>query len=157
VNSDLALGETSDAGQDFVRRFRPNKRLGIFVVRADVFANGGFQFFRTSEYAASNSLVGNFGEPTLHQVDPRRVGGRKVQMESRPFSEPCPDERRLVGTVVIHDDVRLQSGGHVGLDQIQELAKLGGAMAPVQWCSWPITRLVFNSSAANRDVVPWRW
>ena len=53
-------------------------------------------------------------------------------MKSWAFREPFPDDRGFVGTVVIHDDMRLESGGHLRLDHIQELAKFGGAMAAVQ-------------------------
>ena len=57
---------TSDAGQDLVRRFCPNKGLGIFVVDVDVLADGRFQLFDATEHAPLNSLVGKFGEPSLH-------------------------------------------------------------------------------------------
>ena len=67
----------SHAGEDLVRRFGPNEGLGIFVVHLDIFADGRFQLFHASEHAASNSLVGDFGEPALHQVDPGTVGGVK--------------------------------------------------------------------------------
>ena len=48
------------------------------------------------------------------------------------FREPFPDDRRFVGTVVIHDEMHVQSGRHLRLDPIQELAKFRGAMAAVQ-------------------------
>ena len=98
-------------------------------------------------------LLVMLGKPAFHQVDPRAVGGREVDVETGTLGEPVPDDRRLVGAVVIHDDMRLQIGGHVGLDHIQELAEF-----QERWrrCNWPMTRLVFSSSAANSDVVPWR-
>ena len=37
-----------------------------------------------------------------------------------------------MGAVVIHDDVGFQFGGHIGLDQIQELAEFGGAVTAVE-------------------------
>src|SRR5439155_21679238 len=60
------------------------------------------------------------------------VGGCEVKVESGALREPFPDERRLMGAVVIHDNVRLQSGGHISLDQIQELAEFRGTMATMQ-------------------------
>ena len=53
-------------------------------------------------------------------------------MKSWAFREPFPDDRGFVGAVVVHDEMRLQSGGHLRLDHIQELAKFRGAMAAVQ-------------------------
>ncbi len=37
-----------------------------------------------------------------------------------------------MGAVVIHDDVGFQFSGHIDLDQIQELAEFGGAVATVE-------------------------
>jgi hypothetical protein len=37
-----------------------------------------------------------------------------------------------MGAVVVHNNVRLQSGGHIGLDQIQELAEFRGPVAAVE-------------------------
>ena len=55
-----------------------------------------------------------------------------MDMKSWAFREPFPDDRGFVGAVVIHDDMRLQSGGHLRLDHIQELAKFSGAMTAVE-------------------------
>ena len=126
------MGETGDALQDLVRGSGPNEGLGILVVHVDVLADGRFQFFHTPKDAPSNALVGDLGKPALHQVDPRGVSGSEMEMKSRALREPVPDKRSLMGAVVVHDDVRLQSGGHVGLDHIQELAKLRGAMPTMQ-------------------------
>src|SRR5207249_4228831 len=97
-----------------------------------VLADGSLQLLHAAEHAASNSLVGDFGEPAFHQVDPGTVGGGEVDMKSGAFGEPFPDDRGFVGAVVVHDEMRLQSGGHVRLDPIQELAKFHGAMAVVE-------------------------
>ena len=126
------MGETGDALQDLVRRSSPNEGLGILIVHLDVLADGRFQLFHASEDTPSNALVGDFGKPALHQIDPRGLGGCEVKVESGALREPFPDERRLMGAVVIHDNVRLQSGGHISLDQIQELAEFRGTMAAVQ-------------------------
>jgi hypothetical protein len=37
-----------------------------------------------------------------------------------------------VGAVVIHDDMRIESGGYLRIDHIQEVAEFRGAMAAVQ-------------------------
>src|ERR1700730_15542866 len=106
--------------------------LGSWVVHVDVLADGRFQVFYASEHATSNSLVGEFGEPSLHQVDPGTVRRGEVDMKSWAFREPFPDHGGFVGSVVIQDDMDIQCGGHVRLDHIEELAKFRGAMAAVQ-------------------------
>ena len=126
------MRETGDAVEDLVRGSGPNEGLGILVVHVDVLADGRFQFFHTPEYPSPDALVGDLGEPAFHQVDPRGVGGGEVEMKSGALREPVPDERRLMGAIVIHDYMRFQSGGHVGLDDIQELAEFRGTMAAVQ-------------------------
>ena len=89
----------------------------------DVLADGRFQFFHASEDSPSNALVGDLSKPALHQVDPRSVGGREMEMKSGALREPVPDECRLMRAVVVQDNVGLQPGRHICLDQIQELAK----------------------------------
>src|SRR5579864_3838190 len=127
-----SLGKTGDAVKDLVRGSGPNEGPGILVVHVNVLADGRFQFFHTPEYTPSDALVGDFGKPAFHQVDPRSVRGGEMEMKSRAPREPVADERGLVGAVVIHNNVRLQSGGHIGLDYIQALTEFRGAMTPVQ-------------------------
>src|SRR5215468_2093900 len=122
---------TSKAVQNLVRGFGPNEGPGILVVNCDVLADGCFQFFDAAENAPANALVGKFGKPALHQVDPRTVGGSEVEMEARPFGEPFSDQGCLVRPVVIQDDMDLQCSGHLRLDQVEELAKLQRTMASV--------------------------
>ena len=74
-------------------------------------------------------------------------------MKARTFSEPFPDQRRFVRAVVVGNDMDVQWRGDLGLDAVQKLTEFCGTMAPMRW---PITWLVFRSSAANNDVVPWR-
>ena len=47
-------------------------------------------------------------------------------MEAGPLGEPAPDQRRLVGGVVVRNQVHVQPGGHLGLDGIEKLAELHG-------------------------------
>src|SRR3984893_13947734 len=54
-----------------------------------------------------------------------------MHMPARPFGEPCADQRCLVGGVIVHDKMDVELAWHCGLDLIQELAELGGAMATV--------------------------
>src|SRR6202167_6142043 len=87
VRGGRALRGMSGAGQDLVGGFGPNEGLGIFIVHVDEFADGRFQVFYTAEHAPTNSLVGEFGKPSLHQVDPGSVGGSEVDMKAWMFGE----------------------------------------------------------------------
>ena len=53
-------------------------------------------------------------------------------MEPRPLGEPGPDERRLVGRVVVHDDVHVEVDGHALVDVVEELSELDGPVAAVR-------------------------
>jgi len=101
-------------------------------VHVDVLADSRFPFFYTAEHAPSNSLVGEFGEPALHQVDPGSVGGSEVDMKAWAFGKPFPNKGRFVGSVVVHNDMHLECSGHLRLDQIEELAKFQRAMAGLE-------------------------
>ncbi len=145
--------EASDAGQDVVCRLDPHEGLGIGTVGGQVQPNGVLQRTGAAMTAPAKLLVGEDGEPALHLVDPRRVGGREVQVEAWVAQQPAMDERRLVSAVIVQDEVHVQVGWHLRMDAVQELAELGRAMAG--WSS-PITLPVATSKAANSEVVPWR-
>ena len=143
----------SDAGEDLVGGFGPNERLGGFVVGGDEFADGGLQFADTAVNPAADLLVGEFGKPPLDQVDPGPVGGRVVDMEAWTLRKPPPDEGRLVGPIVVHDDVDIEWGGTSA-----SIASRNLRNSTERWrrCNWLITRLVFRFNAANNEVVPCR-
>ena len=75
-------------------------------MHVDEFADGRFQVFYTAEHAPSNSLVGEFGEPSLHQVDPGSVGGLLSVCEGRPGirdrGRPLPNSQPLVHSLCDH-------------------------------------------------------
>ena len=52
-----------------------------------------------------------------------------MHVPARPPGEPVPDLLRLVGRVVVHDDVDFETLGHAGLDVVQEPAELPAAVA----------------------------
>ena len=105
------MSKPSNTGEDLVRGAGPDEGLGMFVVNIEVFADGGLQFSHAAEYAATNPFVGDFSEPTLHQVDPGTVSGREVDMEARSFRKPVSDEWRFVRAVVSKHDVDIEFGG----------------------------------------------
>ena len=62
---------------------------------------------------------------------PRTARGSEVNVKVRAFGEPVPDRRGFVSGVIVRDDVNLQCGGHLGLDDVQEVTKLSGTVAAV--------------------------
>lgn len=122
-------------------------------MRGDELVNGGREGADAPMHAASQLLRGQFGEPALHEIELGRVGRDEVDVEPRPLGEPSPDKRRLVGRVVVHDDVHVEVGGHALVDAVEELAELDG-----RWrrCVSAMTVPVLTSSAANSDEVPCR-
>ena len=127
-----SLTKSGDAGQDLIGGFGPNERLGGFVIDAQIVANRLFQFASTAVNAASDLLVCQQSEKTLDHVDPRGSRGREVQVVARSFRQPAADQRRLVRTVVVQDQMHLQSGRHGSIDGIKELAELDRTMAAMQ-------------------------
>ena len=51
----------------------------------------------------------------IHDVEPRAVGRREVRVEAWAPGQPVPNEERLVGPVVVHDDVHTQRSEHLGV------------------------------------------
>jgi hypothetical protein len=124
-----ALSVTRHAGQNLVRGFCPDERLGTFVVHVQVFADSRFQFFHTAKNTATYAFIGDFCEPSLHQVDPGAVGGSEVQVKTGPLGEPLSNQRCLVSAVVVQHDVNVKIGRHIGLDGVQKPAEFLRTMA----------------------------
>ena len=112
--------------------------VGSSCVDVDVFADSGFQFLDAAKRAAPNAFVGEFGEPSLHKVDPGAVGGSEVDMEPWALGEPLADDRSFVGAVVVHDEVDIERGRYPGFDHVQKLAELHRAMAAMQLADEPV-------------------
>src|SRR5215469_8642062 len=127
-----ALRVTGDAGQDLICGFGPDKRFGIFVMHVNVFTDGSFQFFHAAEHAPPNSLVGEFGEPALDQVNPGTVSGSVVDMKTWTLREPFSDKGGFVSSVVVHNDMHLESGRNLLLDDIEKLTEFQGAMPALE-------------------------
>lgn len=129
---ECAASISGDAVQNLISRSGPNEWFGIFVVRVDKLSNRRLQFSDAAECAAPDSFVGEFGEPSLNQIQPGAIGRRKVDMESRALGQPVADDRRLVSAVVVEDEVNVQIGWDLSLDHIQKPAEFHGAMASVE-------------------------
>ena len=74
-----------------------------------------------------------------------------MRMETWMASQPGIDRGGLVRAVVIHHQMDVQLGRHVGLDGAQELQEFAAAMTPRHLAT---TLPVAMSSAANSVVAP---
>ena len=83
----------------------------------------------------------------FHQVQPGGAGGREVDMEAGPFGEPVPDQRRLVGGVVVRNQVHVQPAG---TSDSMASRNLRNSTARWRRWHWPITLPVLASKAAKR-------
>lgn len=86
-----------------------------------VFAHGGDQLLDAMESSATDALVGQFAEPSLDQVQPGRTGGSEVQMKAGVLAQPAFDLGMFVGSVVVEDQVQVQSRRCFAVDFPQEL------------------------------------
>src|SRR4051794_37721361 len=66
----------------------------------------------------ASASIGQFLEPPLDQVEPRRAGRREVQVPSGPFGmvKPAGDLGAQMGGEVVQDDVDLEPGCDVEVD-----------------------------------------
>jgi len=101
-------------------------------MRVDEFLNAGLELRDAAIRAAADLLHGQLGEPPFDEAQPRAVRRRVVHLEARTFREPIANQSRLVGAVVIHDEVHVEPARYLCVNQIEEFAKLGGAVPLVQ-------------------------
>lgn len=65
-----AFAAALDLGEDRFGGGCPHKGLGLLVVRSDEFHDLFYQVRHALETASAHGLVGQLGEPTLHQIEP---------------------------------------------------------------------------------------
>src|SRR5207253_10243308 len=88
-----------------------------------------------------------------HETHPRPIRRCEVDVKPWTLGEPVPNERRLVGAVVVHDDVHVEIGWDLRLDQIEELTELDGAMALMKLRD-DLTRLRVERGEQRGRAVP---
>ena len=76
-----------------------------------------------------------------------------MHVEAWTLSEPMTNERSLVGAVIVHDEMDVESARHLCIDGIQKLSELHRAMATVKLADY-LTGL--DLEGCEQRVVPWR-
>jgi len=62
-------------------------------------------------------FAGDLGEEAFDHVEPGRRGRCEVQMEARMYLEPALHGRGLVSGIVINDEMEIETGGGLLVDQ----------------------------------------
>src|SRR4029077_1383205 len=91
---------------------------------------------------APESLSGELSEPALDLIDPRCRSRREVDMIMWTTGEPRLDLGRLVGGVVVHDDMDAEPFGHMSVDLLEEVQELDR----------PVSLVAFADDEARCDV-----
>src|SRR6516225_6346025 len=148
----IVPAEPFDGSKDVIGRLGPFEWLGIGVVMTDEVHNIGAQSLDAAIDAAPDLFVGDEREETLNLIEPGRTGRREMDVPARPFGEPVADQRSLVGGVVVHDEMDIEIARDGGLDLVEELAKLGGAVAGEAFADHLARRNVERREERDRAV-----
>ena len=109
--------------------FGPEKWPRSGIVASDEGGDSHLQFLDAAVNAAADLALAQKREPALDLIEPGGVSRGKVEVIARPFGKPGFDRRRLVGGVIVHNQMNIEIGRHGGVDGIEEAAKLGCAVA----------------------------
>ena len=84
----------------------------------------------TLEGAAADGLLGDQSEPSFDLIEPGRISGRVVDVESGSRGQPKADLGVLMGGVVIDDQMHVERCRDCLVDALDEAEKL---LMPVAW------------------------
>ena len=107
----------------------PDEGNRVVIVDGEIVVDGLLQLGDAFEDAAPDAFSGDLGEEALDHVEP---GGRcrgEMDVEARVFFQPPFDRRRLVGGVVVDDQVNVQIGQGLAVDPVEETNELLVAVA----------------------------
>jgi hypothetical protein len=94
----------------------------------DELLDPGYQFLDAPEGSAANRLLRDEREPPLYLLQPAGIGRGEMRMEPGVASKPRLNLGMLVRTMVVHHQVRIEPGGNVGFDLLQESKELSVSM-----------------------------
>jgi hypothetical protein len=75
----------------------------------NVIVNGSDQGPNIRERSSAQSFISYLPEPAFHHIQPETRRAGEVQMESRMTLQPRMDTRMLMYSVVVHDQVQIQT------------------------------------------------
>jgi hypothetical protein len=141
-----------DGGEYVVSGLGPSEGLGATVLDVNVVANSTLQFDGTAVCAATKLFVGELGEESLDLVDPGTALGCEMDVKTGPSQQPALDQRRLVSSVVVQDEMNCQLLWDVAVDGVEELPKLDAAVTSMVLRDDPATLYVERSKQGRGAV-----
>lgn len=115
---------TDDFGKNVDEIGGPDERFGVAVVLIDEVVDGLFQGFDAAKRPAADAFGDDLAEPVFDQVQPGAGRGDEVHVEPGMPREPSSDPRMLVGRIVVDDQVQIEMGRCLLIDQLEELEPL---------------------------------
>ena len=94
----------------------PHERPGLGVIVCDESVDLLRELLDTAESAPTNGALSDDVEPNLYLVEPRRIGGRKMDMVAGAGGKPALDSRMLMGGVVVDDQVDVKVSRNVDIN-----------------------------------------
>ncbi len=119
-----SLNKSLEALEDLFGGLCPPHALRVLVRSLNELLDCFLQLSGASVNAAPNLSLGEEAKETLDEIEPGRVRGREVCVESWPSSEPFRHGRSLVRSVVVHDDVDIEFFGDVLVKSPKKLEEL---------------------------------
>lgn len=110
--------------KDRICRCGPCEGTAVAVVVLDEVVDSCDQVSDASEATSTDRLLGDKSEPTLHLIEPGRVGGSVVDLEAGTFCKPESDPGMLVSGVVVDDQMNIEFFRHGVIDALEELKEL---------------------------------
>jgi len=129
------------AGEDVFGGFAPDEGLRLGVVLEQVVVDCAFEIVDAGVAAAADALCRDLGEEALDEVQPGRAGGCEVQLEPGMLLQPGLHLGRLVGGVVVENQMYVARCLHGPVDAAQKAEELPGAVA---WHAFPDDQARFD-------------
>ena len=122
------------AREDVFGSLAPDEGLRLGVVLQQVVVDLVLEIVDAGVAAAADALCGDLGEEALDEVHPGRAGGREMQLEAGMLLQPGLHLGRLVGRVVVKNQMDVAGFLHGPVDAAQKAQELPGAVA---WHAFP--------------------
>jgi len=97
-------------------------------MNVDVIANGCLKAAGAAKDAATQLLFGQESKPALDEIEPRGASGSEVQLKARALEQPALNSGSFMSTVVVEDQMDVETGRDLRIDLVEELAKLKGTV-----------------------------
>src|SRR5262245_734458 len=134
------MTKASYAGEELIGSLGPHEGLRRFVVHGQIVVDRVPEVARAAMDAAPQLLLGEQHEPALNQIDPGGTLRREMQMIAGTLRKPSLNQGRLVGRVVVDNQMDVQVLGDGSVDRVQELPKLDGAVPAIALANQPAAR-----------------